>query len=106
MDIIRLDGLSSELFDRADSADSTTVIRSILVHWDSRCAMSGRLGRVGAQLGASAPAVCRPCAPLPMPSSDEIAKQMARCIEVSKAAGERGDGPYLLRTIYMRHFQF
>ena len=61
--------------------------------------MSGRLGRVGAQLGASA--VCRPCAPLPMPSSDEIAKQMARCIEVSKAAGERGDGPYLLRTIYM-----
>ena len=48
--------------------------------------MSGRLGRVGAQLGASA--VCRPCAPLPMPSSDEIAKQMARCIEVSKVQHE------------------
>ena len=35
MDIIRLDGLSSELSDRADSADSTAVIRSILVHWVS-----------------------------------------------------------------------
>ena len=33
MDINRLDGLSSELSDRADSADSTTVIRPILVHW-------------------------------------------------------------------------
>ena len=33
MDIIRLDGLSSELSDRADSADSTAVIRPILVHW-------------------------------------------------------------------------
>ena len=36
MDIIRLDGLSSELSDRADSADSTTVIRPILVHWEVR----------------------------------------------------------------------
>lgn len=35
MDIIRLDGLSSELSDRADSADSTAVIRPILVHWAS-----------------------------------------------------------------------
>ena len=35
MDIIRLDGLSSELSDRADSADSTAVIRPILVHWST-----------------------------------------------------------------------
>ena len=38
MDIIRLDGLSSELSDRADSADSTAVIRSILVHWHAAIA--------------------------------------------------------------------
>jgi tRNA(Arg) A34 adenosine deaminase TadA len=56
--------------------------------------MSGRLGRVSAQLSASSPAQCVPCAAPPMPSSDEIKNQMARCIEVAKAAGERGDGPY------------
>eukprot|EP01052_Picozoa_sp_SAG31_P052969 SAG31_NODE_13344_length_875_cov_4.476804_1_plen_73_part_10 len=43
----------------------------------------------------SSPATCQPCAgALPMPSDDEIATQMRRCIEVSRQAGERGDGPY------------